>query len=1069
MALNRKTRQKIVGLSASFLLALMAEGVIAPVAHAEDAAPTDQVDLVEGGGLVSETENVSNPQIPEAMPVTVSEEVPKPASDAPATPSVEEEKAPEGATVTPKTEQATKPIDTNAVLETTESTPAPTTKAAAMTSSPTEATPQTLSEEKVFMSEKNQLAISFDTDKEKLTWAIAGLPEKTYDKSTGKFEGEQVLTLASNEWKDGKYTATIDIAALFGQDLSLRGKNNIRRTYRDYIGTYQLEARDADGKLVATKTLQLRPYENYETYEEMVAAVDQTVANHAKDRYVGLEVIGTSAEGRDIRMAIVAESKEDLKTYQDGLGTTMVKDPAAILKMLEDPNRQYKIPVLINNTHSDEQPGIDIVSGLFKDFATKDIINYKTTDKDGNAHDVTLNIKEALKHLILLFDFAENPDGAAANTRSLANGLDPNRDTGYQVNPETRAIATQISKWNPISLFDLHGFVKGFLIEPATPPHDPNFEYDLLSDTMLEQAHAMGRAGVANSKYTSYMIPKETWPSGWDDAFSGYTAVFAMYHGVLGHTIEIPEGNQASYLAGYHAVLAGLKYNIDNKDKLLSRKMEYFLRGLKKEENPKAEEPLVNPEGEVIGRPKGDKKNFFPDYYVIPMGLSKDSDNQQAFEMIEYFKRNGVDVKELTKDFAGYKKGDLVIDMAQAKRGYANHALYGGTDESAWPEMYAEVVMNFPMMRGFKSQALYDEADLFKDVLGQVTHMQAPRSQVDKAAPYYVIQNNSLSAIQAINDILKKGGKVYLTEDGYVVETSVFEENLKDFALYGTPVYGQKPVGVALKAMKVYAPGNPNAGLSFPSVSESHLAAGQMGFTLVDNVEDADVIILDTDQFDETILGKKPTIIIGGEAMKRLEELGVLPGFDAETVDESTSYEGLLKALVEKDVLSSGYKANDYFYSNSGSWIEKLPAAFRKLMSVEKGDFYLAGWWPKHAALEGKVMAIDGTYQDKPLFIYAGNPVNKLHTLYFYRWVSNAILRGELAAFQAITKDPELPNQQAEPGAKQMNFVPQKTVQVQVQSTLPATGEESHSALTVLGIAMAIGTGLFYFKTRHED
>ena len=32
--------------------------------------------------------------------------------------------------------------------------------------------------------------------------------------------------------------------------------------------------------------------------------------------------------------------------------------------------------------------------------------------------------------------------------------------------------------------------------------------------------------------------------------------------------------------------------------------------------------------------------------------------------------------KELKEDVGNYKKGDLVVDMAQAKRGYANHILY---------------------------------------------------------------------------------------------------------------------------------------------------------------------------------------------------------------------------------------------------------------------------------------------------------------------------------------------------------------------------------------------------------
>lgn len=55
----------------------------------------------------------------------------------------------------------------------------------------------------------------------------------------------------------------------------------------------------------------------------------------------------------------------------------------------------------------------------------------------------------------------------------------------------------------------MHGFVSGFLIEPCTPPHDPNIEYDLVMPSMLEQANAMGKAGIANTKYDSYHIPYE--------------------------------------------------------------------------------------------------------------------------------------------------------------------------------------------------------------------------------------------------------------------------------------------------------------------------------------------------------------------------------------------------------------------------------------------------------------------------------------------------------------------------------------------------------------------------------
>ncbi len=66
------------------------------------------------------------------------------------------------------------------------------------------------------------------------------------------------------------------------------------------------------------------------------------------------------------------------------------------------------------------------------------------------------------------------------------------------------------------------------------------------------------------------------------------------------------------------------------------------------------------------------------------MTLDKHNDMQEAFKMIEYFNRNGVVVKELTEDVGNFRKGDLVVDMAQAKRGFANHVLYAGSDESVW-------------------------------------------------------------------------------------------------------------------------------------------------------------------------------------------------------------------------------------------------------------------------------------------------------------------------------------------------------------------------------------------------
>nr|WP_053093922.1 hypothetical protein [Streptococcus sp. X13SY08] len=588
----------------------------------------------------------------------------------------------------------------------------------------------------------------------------------------------------------------------------------------------------------------------------------------------------------------------------------------------------YKLPILINNTHADEQPGIDVVRGLFKEFAQKSLIRYQAVDEHNQPKEVTIDVMKLLEKVILLFNFTENPDGDVNNTRALANGLDPNRDTGYQTNPETRAIVEQMTKWNPIAVFDIHGFVKEFLIEPATPPHDPNFEYDIFEDDLVAEARAMGRAGITNSKYEGYIIPKFDYGSGWDDAFSGYTAVYALYHGILGHTIEVPETNQESYKAGFFAVLAGIDYDLQNSDRLMVNRLRYYSRDVNKVEALSAETPLVTVDGTVKGLIKGDHATFFPDYYVIPMELSAKNDIDQAFKMIDYFRRNGVLLSQLTEDTAEYKKGDLVIDMAQAKRGYANHVLYKGSNESEWPAMYAELVMNFPAMRGFKADAIY-QAGQFDGKLGPVTISQAPRTTELGKQSYYIISNNSLPAVQSVNYALKNGKSVYLTDDGFIVDQATIKELVGLYPLFAQAT-NKKPIGQVMKPKKIYAPGNPNQGLGFHSVSEVTLGLLQMGFEVVTNVEDADVIVLDNDQFDKDILGKKPVIIMGGVAMARLEQLGLLSGFDAAMNDEENgyAYEGLMNiSLDDRNPYTSGYNANALSYANSGSWIEAIPAA----------------------------------------------------------------------------------------------------------------------------------------------
>ncbi|WP_061594023.1 LPXTG-anchored zinc carboxypeptidase [Streptococcus gordonii] len=1030
---KKRLYTQVLSLSAATLLAVLAQGNVAadtlnPTEAPQEASPVSS--LVENPTPVSAVKTEDHSDQPQADLANKESQ-----------PAAEADKATSDTTSSPATGAESKKETSS------ENTTAPDkseTRAASSDDSKVQ-----LADSKVYMSEKASIEETVQEQgakANKISWTLDNKPIsewKTWKMEDGTFSGDPFVTIEEKvEGNDLKLSLKFN--ELFGQDLSLRTPNNIRRTYRNFMGNHELVGVSEDLGLTIRKNIVLRPYEDFHTHDEMLASIEKSRQEAKDDRLVQIETIGKSAQGRDVKLGIISSDQKSIDDYLNTTNPKALTKPAEMLAALKNGTLDYKLPVLINNTHADEQPAIDIITGLFNTFATKDLISFQTTDANGLAKNVTLSVKELLKKFIFLFDFTENPDGDVANTRALANGIDPNRDTSYQANPETRTVAGLINKWNPIALYDIHGFVKEFLIEPATPPHDPNFEYDLLSENMLENAHHMGRAGVANSKYDSYIIPKLDWGDGWDDSFSGYTGVYAMYHGILGHTIEIPEGNQESYKAGYHAVLGGISYLSQNSDKLMEMRLNFYLRGINKVEDPKSENELVGPDGKVVGRIKNGQKKFFPDYYVIPMGLDKNNDSQQAFNMIEYFKRNGVTLKELKEDVGNYKKGDLVVDMAQAKRGYANHILYKGSNESAWSAMYAELLVNFPDMRGFKAEAVFKDK-LFDGKLGDVTALRATRtSEINHSAPYYVIANTSDSAVKAVNQAIRQGKKVYLTDDGYIVDTPTFENLLGDYAIYGDALY-KVPNGPSLKVLKVYSPPHQFYWAGVDSPTHTALALKNLGFDLVDTPEEADVVVLESNNFDKSLVGLKPTIVVGGSAMQRLEKLGLIDGFDAEKFSGGSDFEGLMKAIIDdQDPLTSGYNKNDLFYSNSGNWIAKVPANFKTLATIAGSDYYIAGWWPGNEKLANKIVAISGKYNENPLFVYAGNPTNRLHTIHFYRWISNAVFGSQLANLTDYILPSPTPNPipQPQPLTPPTYQAPSKTYQAPNQTRLdfkPAT------------------------------
>ena len=182
-----------------------------------------------------------------------------------------------------------------------------------------------------------------------------------------------------------------------------------------------------------------------------------------------------------------------------------------------------------------------------------------------------------------------------------------------------------------------------FLIEPCTPPHEPNLEYDILIPHFFEGAEAYGNSALGtiagegyDYKFSQYYVPlrdnfdreKGEWDA-WDDLSTNYTPSYAMLNcNAAGYTIETPRANEAStrlFECGFYGIW---QYYMEHKEEIYLRQMEFFLRGLN---NTDASENIapwyVDFHDKQIPvtdmRPVFDENGkFFCEYWVIPVDMA---------------------------------------------------------------------------------------------------------------------------------------------------------------------------------------------------------------------------------------------------------------------------------------------------------------------------------------------------------------------------------------------------------------------------------------------------------------
>ncbi|MEL3973363.1 M14 family zinc carboxypeptidase [Rossellomorea oryzaecorticis] len=718
-----------------------------------------------------------------------------------------------------------------------------------------------------------------------------------------------------------------------------------------------------------------------------------------------------SALGQDMYVVTVSDPSAKGKFgYYKGLRKKMIQSPEKAQDFI-DKHPDLKVPVMINGSiHGTEFVGTDAVLQLIERFAT---------DNDEQT-------KTILEDHILIFNVTANPDGRIGATRFNGNGIDLNRDFITQSQPETEHMVDLITEWNPMVFLDLHGYVKGYggpskpgLIEPCTPPHNPNYEYDLYSKWAMSQAEAMEASIVGNkadyentnteTSKVDYQnmegtyIPQRDDSAGWDDYPPIFTPMYAMYHGAYGYTLEAPTNDWDGVQWTYDAVMGALNFASENKTEMVKDQIEVFKRGVQ------FDHPFH-------------KEGHFPSAYILPNDAQDQTATQKA---VAHLQDNDITVEEAKKDFTHngvtYPKGTYIVPMDQAKAGLANTMLWDGEDITEdTPGMYDISAWNLPELWGFQAVEVTSEDQL--EVKSNEVRVLDSKGEVIGAGPY-AIPNTSVESVSLANQLLNNGHTLYRGSDGTLYADSSAKSELqtlvKDSAVtISTEAIPDGAKEVSAKKVTILKDGGINKAQSH---SGTKLALERLGFQVVEKnpvqvaeegVGDSDVFIYngksnlisydnstanrefglqDAAQYEafkanvETFIAEGGSYLaIGAGASHASIKLGLS---DVEVETGGSNSNGIVQLTHGESTYTAGYNAADIGFVYQPTWYSNTDDMEVLSSYKDSEDFFMAGHWKDRGQAQGKpVMVKDG----KVLFIGL-EPTFRDHTDYLFRLVSNAI------------------------------------------------------------------------------
>lgn len=745
--------------------------------------------------------------------------------------------------------------------------------------------------------------------------------------------------------------------------------------YLDSCGYFKLTATDKDGKVLGSVPVKIAPYDSFHTMDEIYTELDDMVAA-AKDSgiFVKKYSMGKSSgdiyEALDMPYLIVAKDQSAVTKWLEFTEKAETQPDQVIADIKAGKYDDIKVPVMYSNIHANEVAATDgimefawmlvnaatgdgklsynnltgftaegktefesekaaskmAVPDLVKDSAT--YLGWLTGDNSSSGivdldkyyeqETVNTTLDELLDNVFFILVPEENVEGRTYITREASNGYDLNRDNSFQTTEETQNMQKLIATFNPVSLTEFHGRVSAFQCEPCDPPHEPNFEYDLLAKHLIAGGEAIGIAAVANNDtYNSYVIPQRDyltdngdgttyWSDPWDDMSTSYTPQFAMLQGTVAYTVELPGYNDAGAQLVKYGCLGQANYIAGEKLGYIESQTEIFSRGVGNKNSDAyelvgqwlcdqndvegAESDLFRPEFDG----ENENGNFYPECYIIPLDGVNQTNLQAAGDMMEWLSRNDVKVlvtdKEFTYEGVSYPAGTMIVSMYQAKRSVANGVLYDGTLISNWTVLYSEGITTFNETRGFDMVTVTEPAayKTIKAVCGEWMDYDDCLSYIasklgsfftGKADGYVIISNASEDSTAAVNALLKAGKSVGMVTDSesdfygdFVCSYADWQSVSSKYVLSGTGLAEADVPAAKLitKAPTVYITGEvgpDDAGFKWTSrVNWSH---GNWNY---------DRVALELMGFETTSDPAKADLIMGASALNDAAKAEVLAG-----------------------------------------------------------------------------------------------------------------------------------------------------------------------------------------------